>query len=98
MDRVFEDVFCALSEWLREISTHEIRIENLETNFKRMLLQVQYEGNLSLNQMGHMEKICNLWLKLLKSDSKEESLHYLLQLFYHDQIALYTVIKIISKL
>ena len=100
MNQVFDDIFAAISYWLQQISLNEIRIEDLDKKFKRLVLQIQYEGDLSLSQVSNLENICNLWLRLLKSigGSKEEVLSHLLQLFYYGQIEMDIVIKIIMQL
>ena len=97
---VFDAVFHAIDIWLKDIIIKENQSKIIEKKLRRNFLQIKYEGLLSLTEVAELEKISNLWIKLLHSigGDKKETLNLVLALFYYEQLSLNTVNRIIMKL
>ena len=64
---VFDTVFHAIDIWLKDITIKENQLKIIERKLKRNILQIRYEGLLSLVEVAELEKISDLWLELLNS-------------------------------
>ena len=97
---VFDTVFHAIDIWLKDITIKENQLKIIKRKLKRNILQIRYEGLLSLVEVTELEKISDLWIKLLDSigGEKTKTLNYVLVLFYYEQISLTLVNRIITKL
>ena len=97
---VYESVFRAIDIWLKDITIRENQIKIIKRKLRRNILQIKYEGLLSIIEVSELEKISDLWIKLLYSigGDKTKSLNLVLVLFYYEQLSLNTVNRIIMKL
>ena len=97
---VFDSVFHAIDIWSKDITIKEHRVKIVKRRLRRSILQIKYEGLLSIIEVAELEKISDLWIKLLDSigGEKTKTLNYVLVLFYHEQISLILVNRIITKL
>ena len=97
---VFDSVFRAIDIWSKDITIKEHRVKIVKRRLRRNILQIKYEGLLSIIEVAELEKISDLWIKLLDSigGEKTKTLNYVLVLFYHEQISLALVNRIIVKL
>ena len=97
---VFDTVFHAIDIWLKDITIKEHRVKIIKRKLRRNILQIKYEGLLSVIYVAELEKISDLWIKLLHSigDEETETLNHYLVSFYHEQISLELVNRIITKL
>ena len=96
---VFDTVFHAIDIWLKDITIKENQLKIIERKLKRNILQIRYEGLLSLVEVAELEKISDLWLELLNSlgGDKTVIVTRVLNLFYYDQISLELANRIIVK-
>ena len=96
---VFDAVFHAIDIWLKDITIKEFQLKIIEKKVKRNILQIKYEGLLSLVDVAELEKISDLWLELLHSlgGDKNVIVNRVLRLFYYDQISLELANRIIVK-
>ena len=97
---VFDTVFHAIDIWLKDIKIKECQLKIIERKFRRNILQIKYEGLLSVIEIAELEKISDLWIELLHSigGEKTKTLNRVLVLFYFEQISLELVNRIIVKL
>ena len=97
---VYESVFYAIDIWLKDITIKENQSKIIEKKLRRNFLQIKYEGLLSLTEVAELEKITNLWIKLLYSigGDKTKTLNLVLVLFYYEQLSLSIVNRMIIKL
>ena len=97
---VFDAVFHAIDIWLKDITIKENQSKIIEKKLRRNFLQIKYEGLLSLTEVAELEKITNLWIKLLYSigGDKTKTLNLVLALFCYEQLSLSIVNRIIIKL
>ena len=97
---VYESVFHAIDIWLKDITIRENQIKIIKRKLRRNILQIKYEGLLSIIEVSELEKISDLWIKLLYSigGDKTKTLNLVLVLFYYEQLSLSIVNRIIIKL
>ena len=97
---VFDTVFHAIDIWLKDITIKERRVKTIKRRLRRNILQIKYEGLLSVIEIAELERISDLWIELLHSirGEKTKTLNHVLVLFYHEQISLELVNRIIIKL
>ena len=97
---VYESVFRAIDIWLKDITIRENQIKIIKRKLRRNILQIKYEGLLSIIEISELEKISDLWIKLLYSigGDKTKTLNLVLLLFHYEQISLNIVNRIIVKL
>ena len=96
---VFDTVFHAIDIWLKDIKIKECQLKIIERKLRRNILQIKYEGLLSVAEIAELEKIINLWLELLYSLGGDKTLivNRVLILFYYDQISVELANRIIVK-
>ena len=96
---VFDTVFHAIDIWLKDITIKENQLKIIERKLKRNILQIRYEGLLSLVEVAELEKISDLWLELLNSlgGDKTVIVTRVLKLFYYDQMSLELANRLIVK-
>ena len=96
---VFDTVFHAIDIWLKYITIKECQLKIIERKLTRNILQIKYEGLLSVIEIAELEKISDLWLELLYSLGGDKALivNRVLTLFYYDQISLELANRIIVK-
>ena len=96
---VFDTVFHAIDIWLKDIKIKECQLKIIERKLRRNILQIKYEGLLSVIEIAELEKISDLWLELLYSLGGDKTLivNRVLTLFYYDQISLELANRIIVK-
>ena len=96
---VFDTVFHAIDIWLKDITIKENQLKIIERKLKRNILQIRYEGLLSLVEVAELEKISDLCLELLNSLGGDRTVIVtrVLNLFYYDQISLELANRIIVK-
>ena len=97
---VYKSVFRAIDIWLKDITIRENQIKIIKRKLRRNILQIKYEGLLSIIEVSELEKISDLWIKLLYSigGDKTKTLNLVLVLFYYKQLSLSIVNRIIIKL
>ena len=97
---VFDSVFHAIDIWLKDITIKERQVKTIKRRLRRNILQIKYEGLLSVIEIAELEKISDLWIELLDSigGEKTKTLNRVLVLFYYEQISLELVNRIIIKL
>ena len=97
---VYESVFHAIDIWLKDITIRENQIKIIKRKLRRNILQIKYEGLLSIIEVSELKKISDLWIKLLYSigGDKTKTLNLVLVLFYYEQLSLSIVNRIIIKL
>ena len=96
---VFDAVLHAIDVWLKDITIKENQLMIVERKLRRNILQIRYEGFLSITEVAELEKISDLWLELLHSlgGDKNVIVNRVLKLFYYDQISLELANRIIVK-
>ena len=96
---VFDTVFHAIDIWLKDITIKEFQLKIIERKLRRNILQIKYEGLLSVIEIAELEKISDLWLEILYSLGGDKALivNRVLVLFYYDQISLELANRIIVK-
>ena len=96
---VFDTVFHAIDIWLKDITIKEFQLKIIERKLRRNILQIKYEGLLSVIEIAELEKISDLWLELLYSLGGDKTLivNRVLTLFYYDQISLELANRIVVK-
>ena len=96
---VFDTVFHAIDIWLKDITIKEFQLKIIERKLRRNILQIKYEGLLSVIEIAELEKISDLWLELLHSLGGDKTfiVNRVLTLFYYDQISLELANRIIVK-
>ena len=96
---VFDTVFHAIDIWLKDITIKEFQLKIIERKLRRNILQIKYEGLLSVIEIAELEKISDLWLELLHSLGGDKTfiVNRVLTLFYYDQISLELAKRIIVK-
>ena len=97
---VFDAVFHAIDIWLKDITIKENQSKIIERKLRRNILQIKYEGLLSVIEVAKLEKIGDLWIELLHTigGDKKETLNYVLVLYHCEQISLELVNRIIVKI
>ena len=85
---VFDTVFHAIDIWLKDITIKEFQLKIIERKLRRNILQIKYEGLLSVIEIAELEKISDLWLELLHSLGGDKTfiVNRVLTLFYYEQI------------
>ena len=96
---VFDTVFHAIDIWLKDITIKEFQLKIIERKLRRNILQIKYEGLLSVIEIAELEKISDLWLELLHSLGGDKTfiVNRVLTLFYYEQISLELANRIIVK-
>ena len=96
---VFDTVFHAIDIWLKDIKIKECQLKIIERKLRRNILQIKYEGLLSVIEIAELEKISDLWLELLHSLGGDKTfiVNRVLTLFYYEQISLELANRIIVK-
>ena len=96
---VFDTVIQAIDIFLKDIKIKKCQLKIIERKFRRNILQIKYEGLLSVIEIAELEKISDLWLELLYSLGGDKALivNRVLTLFYYDQISLELANRIIVK-
>ena len=96
---VFDSVFHAIDIWSKDITIKEHQVKIVKRRLRRSILQIKYEGLLSIIEVAELEKISDLWLELLYSLGGDKALivNRVLTLFYYDQISLELANQIIVK-
>ena len=77
----------AIDLWLKGTYIKH-RLKDITKKLRRDILQIQYEGVLSIVETAELEKIGELWIKLLYSLSEKKALDYTLILYHYEQISL----------
>ena len=93
---VYESVSHAINLWLKEVYIKH-RLKDITKKLRRDILQIQYEGMLSIVETAELEKIGELWIKLLYSLGEKKAIDYTLMLYHYEQISLRIVKRIISR-
>ena len=96
---VFDSVFHAIDIWSKDITIKEHQVKIVKRRLRRSILQIKYEGLLSIIEVAELEKISDLWLELLYSlgGDKVFIVNHVLTLFYCDQISLELANRIVVK-
>ena len=97
---VFESVFHAIDIWSKDVVIKENQIKSIEKKLRRNILQIKYEGLLSITEVSELEKIGDLWIGLLYSigGDKIKTFNQVCVLFHYEQLPLEIVNRIIMKL
>ena len=73
------------------------RVKDITKKLRPGTLQIKYEGMLSIVKTAELEKIGELWIKLLYSLGEKKAIDYTLMLYHYEQISLRMVKRIISR-
>ena len=97
---VFGSVFHAIDIWSKDVAIKENQIKSIEKKLRRNILQIKYEGLLSITEVSELEKIGDLWIGLLYSigGDKIKTFNQVCVLFHYGQLPLEIVNRIIMKL
>ena len=86
----------AINLWLKGTYIKH-RLKDITKKLRRDILQIKYEGVLSIVETAELEKIGELWIKLLYSLGEKKAIDYTLMLYHYEQISLRIVKRIISR-
>ena len=98
--QVFGSVFHVIDIWSKDVAIKENQIKSIEKKLRRNILQIKYEGLLSITEVSELEKIGDLWIGLLYSigGDKIKTFNQVFVLFHYGQLPLEIVNRIIMKL
>ena len=94
--KMFGSVSHAIDLWLKDVYIKH-RLKDITKKLRRDILQIKYEGMLSIVETAELEKIGELWIKLLYSLGEKKAIDYTLMLYHYEQISLRMVKRIISR-